>query len=365
MQVNIRRLITKREDKGMQKGFLSNAKQKVGTVSRQMLKNAIQFAIGLLFISAFQALFGMENILVGVALSVGFTMLPDLEWGIRPKAMLGITVGLFVGSGIVAQLALVSPWIALPVNFLFVLLILLLTGEPEQLKPYMSFLLCFVFAQSTPVPWEAFPKRLLGMAVGGLFVAVVAWFKWKKTGNGANGRPIREQIALCKVGRGFILRMSLGIACAMFIGMALGLKKPLWISIVVMSLTQVHFQQTFQRIKYRALGTVLGIGVFVVFFQLLIPKEYAFLGILLLGYISYFLPEYKHKQVINAVSALNASLVLLDTTAAIADRCLCLLGGVAIVIVFWGLHKIARELWKDMSDFRGLWQRTKQDGRTC
>ena len=55
--------------------------------------------------------------------------------------------------------------------------------------------------------------------------------------------------------------------------------------------------------------------------------------ILRLGYVSFFTPEYKYKQVVNAVSALNASLVLLDPTVAIINRCLCLLGGISIVLV--------------------------------
>ena len=73
--------------------------------------------------------------------------------------MAGIIIGLYCGCVIAGQTALMLPAAALVINFLFVLLIMALTCEPTMYKPAISFLLCFVFAQSTPVPPEAFPMR--------------------------------------------------------------------------------------------------------------------------------------------------------------------------------------------------------------
>lgn len=84
--------------------------------------------------------------------------------------------------------------------------------------------------------------------------------------------------------------------------------------------------------------------LFFVFFQLLIPQQYAMLVIMLLGYIGFFLPEYKYKQVINAISALNASLVILDTKTAIENRLFCLVLGIVIVIVIYMLAGTARKV---------------------
>ena len=81
----------------------------------------------------------------------------------------------------------------------------------------------------------------------------------------------------------------MGIAAAMFIGMVLHLRKPLWISIVVMSLTQLHYHETLERIRHRFFGNVLGILFFVVVFRMLVPESWAFGMVLFLGYIS-FLP---------------------------------------------------------------------------
>ena len=81
-----------------------------------------------------------------------------------------------------------------------------------------------MFAQSAPVPPEAFPVRLAGAAAGGAAVAAVTVIKWYWQGHGKDGRGLKEQIRLCTVRKGYILRMSMGIAAAMFIGMVLHLR---------------------------------------------------------------------------------------------------------------------------------------------
>ncbi|MCQ4896382.1 FUSC family protein [Anaerotruncus sp. DFI.9.16] len=315
------------------------------------LENAARFAFNLGFVILFQLLFGADNTLTGVAIGVGLTLFPMADYGIRPLTMAGIILGLLVGGGAAAQLALAAPWIALPLYFLFTLLLMALTCEPAQYKPSIVFLLTFVFCQATPVPAADFPRRMLGITAAGALVAAVSLLCWRRRGWTNEGRrTLGEQLRFCCTprNRGLILRMSVGLALAMFIGMELHLKKPLWISIVVMSLTQLEFHDTLQRIKHRTVGTVLGGVLFVVVFQLLVPQEYGYWVILLLGYLSFFTPKYKHKQIVNAVNAINASMVLFDATAAIRNRVLCLFGGIAIVLLLYLAESRLRPLWRKL-----------------
>lgn len=311
-----------------------------------ILGNAVRFAFNILFISVFQALFGAVNVLPGVAIVVALTMYPTCNLGMKPGVMAAVISILFVLSGFVAQLALLSPWIALPVNFLFTILILALSGEPLSYRTSICFLLSFVFCQATPVPAEQFPTRLLALVCGAALVAGTTVLLWKKNGYGKNGRTGKEQILLClsPKNRSYILRMAAGLSAAMLIGSLLGLQKPLWISIVVMSLTQPEFQQTMERVKYRSLGTIAGIVGFVVVFRLLLPQEYSTYMVMLLGYLNFFTSEYKYQTVVNAVSALNASMVLLEPSIAVIHRVLCLLGGIAIVLFLYLAEKAAPKI---------------------
>lgn len=305
-----------------------------------IIENALRFAFSVGYSFVFPMIFGMENVLPSVALCVGLTMLPFAELNVAPLTMAGITILLNLGCGLVAQLALAPVWLALPFNLIFVAVLLLLTCEPTLTKPSISFLLCFVFCQSSPVAPERLPMRLLALLVGSLITAATLLIVWKKRGYGVNGRHLVEQVRHCLKHRAYILRMSVGLAAAMFVGMFFHLRRPLWISIVVMSLTQMDVGSTLERIKLRTIGTVIGVGVFVIVFGLLVPPQYAMVAVLMMGYLSFFTSDYKHKTVVNAISAINASLALMDTGSAIQNRVACLAAGIGIVVVLWLIQHI-------------------------
>lgn len=319
-------------------------------------ENFVRFLFSVAFIAVFQMFFGSGNILAGVAISVAITMYPVMDTGLKPLQMAGVIVGLFLGTGIAAELSVISPWLAIPFDFLIIVVIMALCAAPLDIKSYICFLLSFVFCQATPVPLEEFPLRLLCLLIGSMLTALCTLVWWRKKGYGKNGIGIRQQIHLSARHKGLILRMAAGITAAVFAGSMLGLKKPLWISIVVMSLTQLELSQTVERIKHRAFGTVVGILLFVVVFQLLVPKEYSMLFILLMSYLSFFTPEYKYKQIVNAVCALNASLVLLDSTTAIENRVFCLLGGIAIVLLMHMLEKLIEWIKEKLPYLRAVYQ---------
>lgn len=309
--------------------------------------NFLQCIFCVSFVTLFQMLFGPENTLAGVAIVVGITMYPGCYTGLKPLSMFIAIIVLITGSGIVGQLYLFSPWIAFPVNFLFAALIMTLTSQPAMLQPAIVYLLSFVFCQSTAVPMELFPRRFLSCFLGGLLVAVVTVIWWKKKGYGEHGNTLKEHARECLKHPGFILRMSFGLSIAMFIGMIFHLKKPLWISIVVMSLTQLKYEDTKERIKNRSIGTLCGFVLFILIVKIILPESLHGSLVLFLGYLGYFTAKYRYKQIINAICALNASMLLLDTPHALLNRALCLLAGIAIVIVLWKLERAVRKLYEE------------------
>ena len=183
--------------------------------AKEALYNAFRFVINVGFIFLFQMIFHAENTLTAVALGVGFTMLPNSELHIRPGAMCCIVLLLYIGGGIAAQSALLHPALAFLINFWFLVLLLVLISEPMEMKANISFLLCFVFSQSTYVPWTQFPARLACVSFGALLICGCIVLNWKRKGIGRNGCTLKEQFQRSKVHRSYILRMSLGISIAM------------------------------------------------------------------------------------------------------------------------------------------------------
>ena len=128
---------------------MADNEKKKRTLWEQAVENALRFAFNLAFVFIFQSIFGVHNVLPGVAIGVGMTMFPDGYIGVRPMTMSGIIIGLYCGCVIAGQTALMLPAAALVINFLFVLLIMALTCEPTMYKPAISFLLFCVCTVST------------------------------------------------------------------------------------------------------------------------------------------------------------------------------------------------------------------------
>ncbi|MGI6199638.1 MAG: FUSC family protein [Christensenellales bacterium] len=313
-------------------------------VARQAGSNAVRFGLNLGLVWVFGQVFGAENTLPGVVAALAATLIPFTDYGVRPGVMAFSAALLLPLGALAGQTALLPAWAAFPLNLGMVLIIELMTCEPDARKPAVCFLLAFVFCQATPVPMAAFPRRLAGMALGGAATAALTLFFWRRNGFGREGLGWAEQVRRCARQRGYLARMSLGVAGAMLLAALLGLKKPLWISIVAMSLTQIDWRATRARIGQRAAGTLAGIALFVPLFRWVIPPAYNLIGILAIGYVSFFLPAYPHKQAVNAVNALNASMALMSVPAAVANRLLCLAGGVGIVLLCQGGEALARRL---------------------
>lgn len=195
------------------------------------------------------------------------------------------------------------------------------------------------FLSGYPGIWTGFSIAPIGVSdrgylcCGSYVVRLAKTWLWSKE----NDFITEANKALCTKTVVLFCVWGAGISCAMFIGQAFHLTKPLWISIVVMSLTKPEFQHTIQYMKYRFAGTVIGSICFLVFCCWLIPDDDTIYLILFIGFITMFsfAKQYKYQQIANAINALNASLVLFDASVAIKNRIFCLFDGIAIVL---GMH---------------------------
>lgn len=308
---------------------------------REFLKNAYKFSIMMLFILAYIKIFGDENTLIGVSIYVGLAMFPVCDSNMKRSSMLLVIAIVFIGSGLVSQLDALSPWISFPINFLFVYLVMMMTSEPTYLKLNIVMLLPFLFCQSVPVSLEQFPTRMIGILSGTFLMILATYFGWKKRGFGSeDSKSFRQQLSLNKKHYKTGIRMATGISIAILVSSILKTEKVLWITLVVMSLTQINSEEMLSRIKYRILGTVLGSIFFFLAFEYLLGREYAIFIVLLFGFIGFFSDEYKHKKFINTVSAINASLILFNTKNAIWNRFAGLALGIAIVLILYFIEKL-------------------------
>ena len=296
-------------------------------IKQNFSKNLVDFTTNLLFILIFTLIFGEENLLPIVALSVGFLMFPKINFGLTDKVLIMTNLILFPLGGIISQLPHSQPFLLFFVYAAFTLLILILTAEPIAFQYSIPYMINFLFCQATPVESTHALNRIICLVIGSVVLSILAVKSKKRQPLTVTKLNLDEQIKRSVSNPIYLLKMTLSVS------IAIHAPKPLWISIVAMSLTEIHFSETVKKTRERIIGTAFGVIVFYLFLVKLIPTPYAIVFILSVGFISYFLVDYKHKTIVNSIAAMNAALVMFPSGVSIANRFIGLFIGIVIAIV--------------------------------
>ncbi|RHH71039.1 MULTISPECIES: FUSC family protein [Vagococcus] len=302
-------------------------------IKQNFSKNLVDFTTNLLFILIFTLIFGEENLLPIVALSVGFLMFPKINFGVTDKVLIMTNLILFPLGGIISQLPHSQPFLLFFVYAAFTLLILILTAEPIAFQYSIPYMINFLFCQATPVESTHALNRIICLVIGSVVLSILAVKSKKRQPLTVTKLNLDEQIKRSVSNPIYLLKMTLSVSIAMTIAILIHAPKPLWISIVAMSLTEIHFSETVKKTRERIIGTAFGVIVFYLFLVKLIPTPYAIVFILSVGFISYFLVDYKHKTIVNSIAAMNAALVMFPSGVSIANRFIGLFIGIVIAIV--------------------------------
>ena len=137
---------------------------------KTIISNTLLFIIIIGFIMGFGAIFGMENILIGVSTITAMLMLLERDLTSHPvgNTMKFIALNLFMG--VAAYLTGFNVWLAVPINFIvmFVISYSLLFNLKNPL--YFPFSLQYLFILAMPVATEAMPLRLASLVFGALAI---------------------------------------------------------------------------------------------------------------------------------------------------------------------------------------------------
>lgn len=276
-------------------------------------------------------IFGTNNTLIWVAIQVSLTMYTKMHIGIDKKQAPFVIIALFLWIGIANRLAMVNPFLGIIINLISIFIIMYVPSRKVREKPYMPFILCYIFGQSVPATGKDFGTRMISLLVGSILVAIVYTISHHKSK--AIRLNIKQMILTMDIrSNRFILalKMAIGVTIAMFIGTILGLQKTMWIALSVMSITQIDFAHTQKRFKLRIAGTIIGSIIFVILFQYLIPEHYTVIATLILSYIYTFVEAYHIQMIFVTVNALSAAMILFDRVTAIELRIALVMAGCLI-----------------------------------
>lgn len=301
---------------------------------KTIFKNLFMIACIIISVSLCSAIFGSNNSLTWVGTIVAIMLYWDLNIGINKRQAPIIIFSLFIFTGIANRVAEINPILGMIINLISIFSITYLLSSKPEYKAYIPLILIYIFDQSNVAVGKDFYTRMISLALGGLITGIVYYFRHRDLKE--EFKSIKEQIKGVDItSPRFIisLRMSIGVSIAILIGTLLGIQRTMWISISVMSLTQLEFETTKERFKHRIIYTIIGAVAFVLLFQVLIPEKYDTLASIVLSYIYTFIESYKHKMIFITVSALSASMVIFDTTTAIATRIILIILGCMLAIL--------------------------------
>lgn len=301
---------------------------------KTIFKNLFMIACIIISVSLCSAIFGSNNSLTWVGTIVAIMLYWDLNIGINKRQAPIIIFSLFIFTGIANRVAEINPILGMIINLISIFSITYLLSAKPEYKAYIPLILIYIFDQSNVAIGKDFYTRMISLALGGLITGIVYYFRHRNVKE--EFKNIKEHIKDVDItSPRFIisLKMSIGVSIAILIGTLLGIQRTMWISISVMSLTQLEFETTKERFKHRIIYTIIGAVTFVLLFQVLIPEKYDALASIVLSYIYTFIESYKHKMIFITVSALSASMVIFDTTTAIATRIILIILGCILAIL--------------------------------
>ncbi|MDW0110633.1 hypothetical protein [Sporosarcina aquimarina] len=166
---------------------------KAALTKKNIIGNTLLFVGIIGYILLFGALFGQNNILIGVSTITAMLMLLERDLTIHPIANTVKFAGLNLLTGIAAFATGFSVWGAIPIHFvmMFIISYTLIFNLKNPL--YLPFSLQYLFLLAIPVTAEDLPLRLTGLVVGAVSIMALQMIVNKKRIS-KNADPIIKSI---------------------------------------------------------------------------------------------------------------------------------------------------------------------------
>ena len=140
---------------------------------KKIITNSIMFFITTAIVILFAALFGGENILVGVQGTAAVLFLLNTDYSLNPIRNTIYFVLLEVGIGVATYIASLNPYLALIITFLVVFYIFYTFSFNTKKSLFLPFFLAYIYMLYDPVTMVQLPKRIIGLVVCGLTIMLL------------------------------------------------------------------------------------------------------------------------------------------------------------------------------------------------
>lgn len=291
---------------------------------KKVLKNVLSklpiFIFCVLFINFHNWLFGTQNSIVGVTLLIGIFMFMRGDLGFNAKQAAICIPLLFAIVAFAPKLASLNPIIGLFVNLIAISLIMIISSHDITMSNHVPFMMGYLFCQGYDVVGDDYWLRVISLVGGGILIAGLYYLVNRKKTYKRSFADLFKEINMNSTRTQWYIRLVITLSLVIFIGEIIGYPRTMWVSLAVLSLTTPFGTEHSDRAKVRIPAAILGVAVFYILFEIIIPVDYQEIVVMLAGFMSMFMANYFVKSIYNSFSSLGAAVLLFPVKDALVLR---------------------------------------------
>lgn len=290
-------------------------------ITALILKNILCLIFCMIFVTIFTKLFGNENSIVGVVTILGVLTFrsSNLDFDVKQSSftLFGVFCIFIIGPNISN---LVGPIARSVINFIFIMMILILTCHNVVLSNQSILVLSYLLLCGYEVSdMNVLINRVIGLATGGIIVAIIFYIKQRKVKFEHKLSDIIKDVDLSNDRTKWQLKLAFGICTSMLIGELMNLPRTMWIGIALMSIIQPNKEVVEFRFKNRIIFTFLGCLLYFIVYSSM-PVEFRSLMGMIGGIMVGFSATYQWQVVFNAFGGLTSAIPILGLGGSLITR---------------------------------------------
>lgn len=299
----------------------------------------ILFLIG--FVQLFTTLFGAANAVSAISTATALLLCTKLNLGVKNWQAPLLIVFLFLVIPVGSHYSLIHPAAGIFINFSAIFLLVMGTCQEYNSKIYLPFVVCYIFSQGTPVEGKAFTYRVIGMAAGGILVAIVYLLCHLKRNSFPGIWALCCETHLSSEQIKFAFRLAFALSMGMLIGDLMDFPRTAWIGMTVNTLILPVQEDMRKRLIPRVGANFIGCAVFFLVFQILLPEHLFTIGLFLTSFFYMFARRYLWQQVFVAINAMVGGLVFFENSAPMTMRMrlMAVFIGVGVTLVTYVVNR--------------------------
>ena len=314
-----------------------------------LLKILLTMVFCVVFVSLYSAVFGGENSIVGVVVLLCLMVFRQADLGMKASQGLLALALVFLVLAVGPKAAHLTGVIGeLLIHLVCLLAILVLGCHNVGMGNHLTLVLGYLLLYGYDVDPAAYPGRLAALALGCLLtMGVYAHNHWHDPYLQTVGQVLRSW-DLTDHRSQWQLKAAAGVSTALVLAHGLGIPRPMWVGIAVMSVLLPSRHAIAGRVRGRIWGNLVGGLAFFLLYHLLPSALHPYIGIL--GGIGVgFSATYGWQAVFNSFGAMAIMVGTLGLPGVILFR-VC--NNAAGALYGWGVDRLAGPAWRMLCRLR-------------